>query len=48
MVVCAGIGDGVANTDTVTFQQQPIIDHSLNVSIKSSVFLKRKILSTLL
>jgi len=38
--VSAWIGNCVTDTDTVTFQEQPVVDHGLNVAVKFAVFLK--------
>lgn len=39
-----GIGNGVADSNAVTLQQQPIVDDGLNVPVELAVFLINKII----
>ena len=38
VVVGQRIGDGVLYTDTVALDEQPVVDHGLDVAVKQAVF----------
>ena len=39
--VSTGIGNGVTDTNAVTLEKQPVVDHGLDVAVKFAVFLKK-------
>ena len=39
--VGGGISDGVADTDAVALEEQPVVDDRLNVAVEFAVFLKK-------
>ena len=40
--VCAGIGDGVSDTDAVALEEQPVVDDRLDVAVELAVFLETR------
>lgn len=40
--VSTGIGNGVTDTNAVTLEKQPVVDHGLNVTVKFAIFLKNE------
>ena len=39
--VSTRISNGVTDTDTVTLEEQPVVDDGLDVTVKFAVFLKK-------
>ena len=39
--VSTRISNGVTDTDTVTLEEQPVVDYGLDVTVKFAVFLKK-------